>query len=101
VYSLDVLEHIEPSLEDKYFSNICKSLKDDGICIIGTPNITAKEYGTPKEAHINLKSYKDYEKLIKKYFINGFIFSMNDEIVHTGFYPMAQYLIMVGIGIKI
>ena len=26
------------------------------------------------------------------HFRNVFIFSMNDEVVHTGFYPMAHYL---------
>lgn len=31
----------------------------------------------------------------------GFLFSMNDEVVHTGYYPMAHYLIAVGIGPKI
>jgi len=24
-----------------------------------------------------------------------FVFSMNDEVVHTGFYPMAHYLLAV------
>ena len=32
---------------------------------------------------------------IEGYFNNVFIFSMNDEVVHTGFFPMAQYLIAV------
>jgi hypothetical protein len=25
---------------------------------------------------------------------------MNDEIVHTGFYPMAQYILGVGVEVK-
>jgi len=25
---------------------------------------------------------------------------MNDEIVHTGFYPMAHYLMAMGVGLK-
>lgn len=31
----------------------------------------------------------------------GFLVSMNDEVVHTGYYPMAHYLLAVGIGHKI
>ena len=31
-------------------------------------------------------------------FYNILLFSMNVEIVHTGFYPMTHYLICVGIG---
>src|SRR5262249_47894355 len=30
--------------------------------------------------------------LLEKYFAHVFIFSMNDEVVHTGFSPMAHYL---------
>lgn len=100
VYSLDVLEHIEPDDEEKFFINACKSLKDNGICIIGTPNKIAELYDTSKTAHVNLKTCEDYEKLLDTYFVNGFLFSMNDEVIHTGFYPMAHYLIMVGVGIK-
>ncbi len=101
-FCLDVIEHIRPDLENAFLTHICKSLKPDGICIIGTPNVTAAQYATAgsKEGHINLKSYKDFEKILKKHFVNGFIFSMNDEVVHTGYYPMAHYLLAVGVGIK-
>lgn len=34
------------------------------------------------------------------YFENVIIFSMNDEVVHTGFTPMAHYLLGVGTGKK-
>lgn len=102
-FSLDVLEHISPKKEEKFISNICLSLKKDGICIIGTPNRSAEKYASlgSRTGHINLKTYKDFQIILKKYFINGMLFSMHDEIVHTGFYPMAQYLIAIGIGTKI
>jgi len=35
-----------------------------------------------------------------KYFENSFIFSMNDEVVHTGYEPMAHYLFGMGVGLK-
>ncbi len=44
-----------------------------------------------KEGHINCKSGND----LKRFFHNVFLFSMNDEMVHTGFSPMAQYLLAV------
>jgi len=101
-FCLDVIEHIKPNMEIAFINNICKSLKEDAICIIGTPNVTASPYATEasKAGHVNLKSYKDLRNLIDQYFINGFLFSMNDEIVHTGFYPMANYLLAVGVGVK-
>lgn len=101
-FSLDVIEHIPKPKEHLYFKNICKSLTSEGVCIIGTPNVAAQQHASKASriGHINLKSFKDFQVLLKKYFVNGFIFSMNDEVVHTGFYPMAQYLIAVGVGIK-
>lgn len=102
VYSLDVIEHIPPKLEPDYLENICRSVKEDGICIIGTPNIEAHRYASRGsiETHVNLKSYQDFEIILRKYFHNGFIFGMNDEVVHLGFYPMAHYLFAVGIAPK-
>ena len=99
-FSLDVIEHIPEELEINFIRNIAKSLKDDAILIVGTPNITANEYASPasKEGHINLKSAETLRKLIAYSFENVIIFSMNDELVHTGYYPMAHYLLGIGIG---
>jgi hypothetical protein len=36
--------------------------------------------------------------LLSRFFENVFIFSMNDEVVHTGFSPMAHYIIGLGCG---
>ena len=102
VYSLDFIEHIRPQLEHRCMRNICKALIPQGVCIIGTPNATAKVYASKwsTAGHINLKDANSFRKLLLRYFHNVFIFSMNDEIVHTGFYPMAHYLLGVGVGVK-
>ena len=75
--------------------------KNDEIYIVGTPNISANQYVTDRsrDQHINLKSHEDLRAILNKYFINGFIFSMNDEVIHTGYYPMAQYLFAMGVGV--
>lgn len=101
-FCLDVIEHIPLEHEHSFMSNICKSIKSDAVCIIGTPNVTASEYATKesKKGHVNLKSHISLRELLSEYFANVFLFSMNDEIVHTGYYPMAQYLLAVGVGIK-
>jgi hypothetical protein len=44
---------------------------------------------------VNCKTAKDLRQLMQKFFHNVFIFSMNDEVVHTGFHPMAHYLFAV------
>lgn len=101
-YSLDVIEHIPPDSEDRFMANICSSLRPHAMCIIGTPNVEAQKNASPASAagHVNLKSAESLRKLLLEYFHNVFIFSMNDEVVHTGFYPMAHYLFGVGVGVK-
>ncbi len=101
-FALDVIEHIPPALEDAFIGNIAHSLNEQGIAILGTPNITAHQYASEgsRLGHINLKSGDTLREALAKYFWNVFIFSMNDEIVHTGFSPMAHYLIGMGVGRK-
>ena len=101
-YSLDVIEHIEPSEERDYLRGITAALEPHGTCIIGTPNITAQAYASPQsmEGHINLKSAETLKASMDECFENVFIFCMNDEVVHTGYYPMAQYLFAVGAGVR-
>ena len=101
-YALDVLEHIPPALEGHFMRNLCASLKSQAVCILGTPNTSAQAHASlpSRQGHVNLKSEENLRALLAEHFQNIFIFSMNDEVVHTGFYPMAHYLLGVGVGIK-
>ncbi len=101
-FALDVIEHIQPALEDKFVSNIAQSLKAEGILILGTPNVTAHEYASEgsRLGHVNLKSGDTMRITLANHFQNVFVFSMNDEVVHTGFTPMAHYIIGIGVGRK-
>jgi 2-polyprenyl-3-methyl-5-hydroxy-6-metoxy-1,4-benzoquinol methylase len=94
VFLLDVIEHISIKQEDVFFTNISSSLKTNGVAIIGTPSKESQRYAsvTSKLGHINCKTGKELKTLLKKHFSNVFLFSMNDEVVHTGYYPMAHYL---------
>lgn len=100
--SLDTIEHIPSALETRFMHNACRSLTPSGVFIVGTPNVEAHKHASPdsKMGHVNMKSADDLRALFKRYFQNVFIFSMNDEIVHTGFYPMAHYLLAVGVGVE-
>jgi cyclopropane fatty-acyl-phospholipid synthase-like methyltransferase len=101
-YSLDVLEHILPEHEDKFLTNIVASLTEDGVCIMGSPSLQSQAYASKasKEGHVNCKDHEDFRRFMLRYFRNVFMFSMNDEVVHTGFGPMAHYLFAMGVGIK-
>ncbi len=98
-YALDVIEHVPPESENRFMANICGSLRSHGACIIGTPNAEVRTYASPASAagHVNLKSAETLREILLRYFYHAFIFSMNDEVVHTGFYPLAHYLLGVGV----
>lgn len=99
-YSLDVLEHIPQEKEDAFLANLLASLTPDGEAIIGMPSLESQAYASPlsKEGHVNCKSGPVLRALMQKYFRHVFLFSMNDEVVHTGYHPMAQYLFTVCAG---
>jgi 2-polyprenyl-3-methyl-5-hydroxy-6-metoxy-1,4-benzoquinol methylase len=101
-YSLDVIEHIPIEREAAFLRNIAATLPEHGICIVGTPNITADPYASlwSKMGHINLKSAEALRAAMVEQFYNVLMFSMNDEVVHTGFSPMAHYLLAIGIGVR-
>jgi 2-polyprenyl-3-methyl-5-hydroxy-6-metoxy-1,4-benzoquinol methylase len=100
--SLDVLEHIPYEMEHKYFENVTSVLSEDSLFIVGMPNITSDVYASKPgySPHINLKDEQGIRDSMGRYFKNVLVFSMNDEVVHTGFSPMAHYLFAVGIGKK-
>ena len=102
IYSLDVLEHIQPQDEMRFIANMLASLDTHGVMVVGMPSLESQAYASPqsKAGHVNCKSGNDFKALMQQHFHNVFLFSMNDEVVHTGFYPMAHYLIAVCCGKK-
>jgi SAM-dependent methyltransferase len=102
VYSLDVIEHVPADDEERFIDNIVAPLRSDGVCIVGTPNITAHQYASPlsREGHINLKSAETLRAALERRFDNVFMFSMNDEVLHLGFAPMAHYLLALATGLR-
>jgi len=91
---IDVIEHVFPHEEENFMRNIVGSLSSTGILIVGTPNIAAEKYSSEnsREQHVNLKDASSLRGLCEKFFNSIFMFSMNDEVVHTGYYPMSHYL---------
>ena len=97
LYALDVLEHIAPSDETAFLANAFAALEETGVAIIGIPSLESQTYASPqsKAGHVNCKSGGDFKKAMEAYFHSVFVFSMNDEVVHTGYFPMSQYLLAV------
>lgn len=97
IYFLDVLEHINRKEEEIFISNIINSLTPQGTLIVGMPSLESQLYASEisKEGHINCKTGRELKSFMEKFFSNVTIFSMNDEIVHTGFWPMSHYLFAI------
>jgi 2-polyprenyl-3-methyl-5-hydroxy-6-metoxy-1,4-benzoquinol methylase len=97
IFALDVLEHIKPGVERQFLENAFTSLDPHGIAIFGMPSLESQDYASPqsKEGHVNCKSMPDFKRLMESYFHSVFMFSMNDETVHTGFHKLAHYLFAV------
>ncbi|MDO8732913.1 MAG: methyltransferase type 12 [Actinomycetota bacterium] len=100
VYALDVLEHIEPRDEFDFLSNLVASLVDDGIAVIGMPSIESQPHANPasRDGHVNCKSGPDLKECLRTHFQQVFVFSTNDEVIHTGYPPMAHYLLALCVG---
>jgi cyclopropane fatty-acyl-phospholipid synthase-like methyltransferase len=97
IYSVDVFEHISKEYEDIFTANIHASLEEHGVYIVGSPSLESQKYASEesRKGHINCKSGLELKAFLEKYFRNVFLFSMNDEVIHTGYYPMAHFLFAV------
>lgn len=97
LYALDVLEHIEPVDEPKFILNCMRMIDDDGICIFGMPSLESQIYASEgsRRGHVNCQSGEGLKSNLQNYFENVLVLSFNDEILHTGYYPMSHYLLAI------
>ncbi|MEK0157751.1 class I SAM-dependent methyltransferase [Pseudoalteromonas piscicida] len=102
VFTMDVFEHIDPQQAGLFMENIVASMTPQGTLILGIPSLESQKYASKasKEGHINCMSGADLKAFCEQYFHNVYPFGMNDEVVHTGFFPMCQYLIMLCVAPK-
>lgn len=93
IYSLDVLEHIAPEQETRFLGNLVASLTPHGVAIIGSPSLQSQVHASAHSriGHVNCKDQGELKRVMERWFHNVFCFSMNDEVVHTGFAAMSHY----------
>jgi 2-polyprenyl-3-methyl-5-hydroxy-6-metoxy-1,4-benzoquinol methylase len=91
--SLDVLEHIAPEQQTLFLENISNSLSPRASVIVGSPSLESQVYASPqsRKGHIGCLSQTDLVSACGQIFEKVIAFSMNDEIVHTGFSGMSHY----------
>ncbi len=98
IINFDVVEHILPENASDFFSGIASHLTSKGLTVIGTPSKISQDFASEvsKKGHINIYTHDRLEEEMRKHFDCVFMFSANDEVVHTGFLPLAHYFIAVG-----
>jgi hypothetical protein len=81
-------------------TNLVAPLQPHGTLIVGTPSLESQAYASKfsKLGHVNCKSQSALKQLMEVYFHNVFMFSMNDEVVHTGYGKMSHYNIALCCG---
>ena len=84
-----------PTTKNDSMGNLVRSLAPHGVVIIGMPSLELQPHASPisRAGHVNCKSMPDLRACLEKFFHNVFVFSMNDETVHTGYHKMAHYLL--------
>ena len=94
VVSMDVIEHFTQEQTEIVAANYNKLTKNDGFAIIGTPNIISQPYASQRRRDTHLHEFEpiEFEQLLSRHFKQVFLFSMTDEVVSTGFRPLAWYL---------
>lgn len=98
VVSFDLVEHIYPENFPDFYQSLLDRLPEDGTLVIGVPSLEHQQYSSEvsKQGHVNCMSGQTLQDWLDKAFKHSFVFSGNDEVVHTGHWPMSNYLIGVG-----
>ncbi|MDX9714324.1 MAG: class I SAM-dependent methyltransferase [Dissulfurispiraceae bacterium] len=98
IVALDVIEHMPVEQGHKLLNTMAGYLKPTGMVIIGTPSIYSYEYQSPlsKTSHVKCYDQQELVEVVNKHFGRTIAFSMNDELVHTGFSKLAWYYFVLG-----
>lgn len=93
IVALDVIEHMSVEQGRILINAMAEHLGPRGMAVIGTPSIYSYEYQSPlsKASHVKCYDQAELVELVECSFGRAVPFSMNDEMVHTGFAKMAWY----------
>jgi methyltransferase family protein len=96
LFSLNLVAHVPAADEQVYVDNLCASLAEDGVLIIGTPAGGSSASGSATIlGRINCRSANEMKDLLGLYFARVFLFSIRGDGSHAGFMPGADYLFAV------
>jgi cyclopropane fatty-acyl-phospholipid synthase-like methyltransferase len=93
VCALDVLEHLNDFQIRALLLKVAGVLSDGGVFIAGSPSKWSLPYQSAisRASHVNCKDGPEFKEILSERFKRVQLFSMNDEVVHTGNTNMAWY----------
>lgn len=93
----DVIEHFDEENGKKFIAQTLKCIKPNGMFIIGTPSIHSYQYQgeLSRAGHIKCYDQEELINILDEYYGRILPFSMNDEVLHTGFSKMSWYYFMI------
>lgn len=102
IISVDVIEHFMPGDGERIIANFGATLRDGGMMILGSPNVLSGPYRSEQSKSVHVHEYEpdELQEVCRRHFARTFLFSMNDEVVHTGFSKMAWFFYVVAVGFK-
>lgn len=100
ITSFDVIEHIYPENAPLFIEKIACHLTREGVAVIGTPSMISQTFASEisKKGHVNIYDDARFYDELRQQFKHVFLFSANDELIHTGFHKLAHYFIAVCTG---
>ena len=93
IISVDVIEHFPKEIGEFVLNKYYDLLRPGGMMIVGTPNKNSSAYRSESSKKVHVYEYEPDELLsIMKVFSPRVLqFSMNDEVIHTGFNKMSWF----------
>lgn len=95
---VDFIEHFSEKDGTKIIEKCSKILHQNGnTLIIGTPSVHSKKFRskTSKIQHLHEYDPLELKRKCLKYFSRVFLFSMNDEVVNTGFHKLSWFTFVI------
>jgi len=99
ITAIDVIEHFYRDDAEVIIQAHSQLIPKNGMMIIGTPNKHSRKYRSKKSKDSHFYEYEPEElrEICGKFFGRTLLFSMNDEVVHTGFDKLAWFFYVLAI----
>lgn len=96
IVNLDVVEHLPEAEGERLIERTTRHLRDTGMLVLGTPSIHSYPYQSAlsQAAHVRCYDLDELTAIVGRHYGRILRFSMNDELVHTGFSKLAWFYLL-------